>query len=212
MRNIIHYLGILLAAVLIGTAVTACSDDNDNDSANVGLGIKVFFPTKVVTNQPMTINGSGFADVTAIEFPGGVKVTDFEKVSDGMLRVNAPSGIASAGGKIIVHTANGEAESPQPLTVGNTVISGFSHQPGESIKGGEQLTVYGSDLEFISSVELLDANGNPLLLEDEDFYRKGTNTVIFAIPQNVYTGTFTGKIHTYDGQNLPLPELYYDGE
>ncbi len=209
MRNIINDWRTLLAVVLVGTLFAACSDADDNGSANVGLSIKVFFPTKVVTNQPMTINGSGFTDVTTIEFPSGVKVTDFEVVNDGMIRVNAPSGIASAGGKIVVRTANGEAESPQPLTVGNTAISGFSLQPGEHITAGEQLTIYGSDLEFITSVELLDADGKQLLLSDDDFYRKGTNTVIFTIPQHVYTGSFVGTVNTYDGQHFPLPELYY---
>lgn len=72
MKHIINYLGALLAVVLIGATFTACSED-DKDSANVGLGIKTFFPTKVVTNQPMTINGSGFADVTKIEFPATSK-------------------------------------------------------------------------------------------------------------------------------------------
>ena len=68
MKHIINYLGALLAVVLIGATFTACAED-DEGSANVGLGIKTFFPTKVVTNQPMTINGSGFNDVKEIEFP-----------------------------------------------------------------------------------------------------------------------------------------------
>ena len=66
-----------MAMVLIGATFTACSED-DAESANVGLGIKTFFPTKVVTNQPITINGSGFDAITEIEFPGGAKVTNFE--------------------------------------------------------------------------------------------------------------------------------------
>ncbi len=210
MRNIINYLGTLLAVLLISTTFAACSSDDDKSSSNAGLTIKVFFPTKVVTNQPMTINGSGFTDVTEIEFPGGTKVTNFEKVSDDMLRVNAPSGIGADGGKIIVRTASGnEAESPLPLTAGKTIVSGFSHQPGDSIQGGNQLTVYGSDLEFVSSVELLDADGKTLVLNDKDFYRKGTSSVIFIVPKNVYTGKFVGKINTFDGEVLSLPELYY---
>ena len=69
MKNIIHYLGALLVVVLIGATFTACSDNDDIGSANVGLGIKTFFPTKVVTNQPITINGSGFFGATEIANP-----------------------------------------------------------------------------------------------------------------------------------------------
>ncbi len=211
MKHIINYLGALLAVVLIGTTFTACSEDDSNGSANVGLGIKVFFPTKVVTNQPMTINGSGFANATEIQFPGGVKTTDFEIVSDDMIRVNAPAGISADGGKIVVRTANDEAESRLPLTVGQTRVSGFSKQPGEKATGGELITVYGADLEFINSVELLDADGVPQLIDHKDFYRKGTSNLVFRVPQkNIFKGSFVGTLHTYDGLEIPLPELNYE--
>ena len=211
MKHIINYLGVLLAVVLIGTTFTACSEDDSNGSANVGLGIKVFFPTKVVTNQPMTINGSGFTNATEIQFPGGVKATDFEIVSDDMIRVNTPSGVAADGGKIVVRTANDEAESRLSLTVGHTSVTGFSKQAGETASGGELITVYGSDLEFINSVELLDAEGIPQLIDHKDFYRKGTSNLVFRVPQkNIFKGTFVGTLHTYDGLEIPLPELNYE--
>lgn len=211
MKHIINYLGTLLAVVLIGTTFAACSEDDDNGSANLGLGIKVFFPTKVVTNQPMTINGSGFGAVTEIEFPGGTKVTDFEIVSDDMIRVKAPSGIPADGGKIVVRTASEEAESRMALTLGHTNVTGFSKQPGEKATGGELITVFGSDLEFINSVELLDAEGVPQLIDQKDFYRKGTSNLIFRVPQkNIFKGTFAGILHTYDGQSFTMPELAYE--
>jgi hypothetical protein len=175
------------------------------------LGIKAFFPTKVVTNQPITINGSGFDGATEIEFPGGRKVTDFEIVANDMIRVNTPSGIPADGGKIVVRTANDQAESRLPLTVGHTKVTGFSKQPGEKATGGEQIEVYGTDLEFINSVELLDPDSVPQLIDHKDFYRKGTNKLIFNVPQkNIFKGTFTGYLHTYDGLTIPLPELAYE--
>lgn len=211
MKHIINYLGALLAVILIGTTFTACSDDDDNGSANVGLGIKAFFPTKVVTNQPITINGSGFDAVTEIEFPGGLKVTNFEIVSFDMIRVNAPAGLPAEGGKIKVRTANDEAESRLPLTIGHTNVTGFSKQPGESAIGGELITVYGTDLEFINAVELLDPDSVPQLIDHKDFYRKGTSNLVFRVPpKKIYTGTFVGYLYTYDGQKIPLPELAYE--
>ena len=211
MKHIINYLGSLLAVVLIGAAFTACSSNDDKGSANVGLGIKTFFPTKVVTNQPMTINGSGFDAATEVVFPGGVKVTDFEIVSDDMIRVNAPSGIAAEGGKLIVRTAAEEAESKMLLTVGKTKVSGFDKQPGETATGGDLITIYGTDLEFIKSIELLDAEGNPQLIDQKDFYRKGTNNLVFQVPlKNIFKGNFVGHIYTYDGQEFDLPDLAYE--
>jgi hypothetical protein len=160
MKKIFYYFSALLAVVFIAITFSACSED-ELGTANRKLGIKTFFPTKVVTNQPITINGSGLDGVTEIEFPGGVKMTDFEIVSKDMIRVNTPAGIPEEGGKIIVRSTNDAAESPVSLTLGHTEVSGFSKQPNDSVTGGELIEVYGKDLEFINAVELLDADGVP---------------------------------------------------
>ena len=208
MKKIFKYLGIVLSVALMGS-FTACQVVQENESADLGLGIKVFFPTKVVAGQPMTINGSGFMDVKAVEFPDGISITSFELVSNEMIRVVAPSGISAKGGKIAVVSGDDRAESSASLSLGETVISGFSKQEGESIGGGEQLTIFGQDLEFISGVELLNADGEPEFIGDELFYRKGTSTVIINIPKKVFEGTFVGKVFTLDGREFPMPELTY---
>ena len=207
MKKIFSYFGLVLAVALMG-AFTACNPREMDETAEAGLNIKVFFPTKVVPGQPMTINGSGFADVREIIFPDGVSVTNFEHVGGDMIRVTAPSGISA--GKIVVRTDTEDAESKQELTLGSTAISGYSKQDGETVDGGEQLTIYGKDLEFISRIELMDTDGNPLILEDEDFYRKGTSTVVFTVPKTtIFDGTFVGKVYTFDGKVFNLPELTY---
>ena len=208
MKNIFKFFGTILTVVL-AAALTGCSLDEQLESADLGLHVKVFFPTKVVEGQPMTINGSGFSEVTEIVFPGEVVVTDFQIVSNDMIRVNAPAGIAAEGGKIVVRTAEKEAESPLPLTLGCTVISGYSVEPGTTVDGGSQITIYGTDLEFINAVELLDADGNPALVEDKAFNKKATATIIFTVPKKVYEGTFVGKVHTIDAKVFEMPELTY---
>ena len=208
MKNIFKFFGIFLT-VLFGMAMTGCLSEDELQSADVGLHVKVFFPTKVVAGQPMTINGSGFSDATEIVFPEGVAVTDFQIVSNDMIRVNAPAGIAAEGGHIIVRTAEGEAESPLPLTLGNTVISGYSAEPGVVVDGGTQMTIYGTDLEFVSKIEMLDKDSNPIFVEDKVFNRKGTSTIIFTVPKNVFEGDFEGKVYTIDGKTFTMPMLTY---
>ncbi len=208
MKNIFKFFGIFLT-VLFGMTLTGCLSEDELQSADVGLHIKVFFPTKVVAGQPMTINGSGFSEATEIVFPEGVTVTDFQIVSNDMIRVNAPAGIAAEGGHIIVRTAEGDAESPLPLTLGNTVISGYSAEPGVVVDGGTQMTIYGTDLEFVSKIEMLDEDGNPAFIEDKVFNRKGTSTIIFTVPKKVFEGEFEGKVYTIDGKTFTMPMLTY---
>ena len=208
MKNIFKFFGTILTIVLTA-ALTGCTIEEQLESADVGLNIKVFFPTKVVAGQPMTINGSGFADATKVVFPGDVEVTDFEIVTNNMIRVAAPAGIAAEGGTIRVCTETDEVESPLPLTLGNTVVSGYSAVEGDEIEGGTQITIYGTDLEFINGVELLDADGNPDLIEDKLFNRKGTSNIIFTVPKKVYEGEFAGNVFTIDGKTFEMPMLSY---
>ena len=212
MKNIFKFFGTILTVVLAAFCMTGCLAEDELGTADIGLHVKVFFPTKVVAGQPMTINGSGFADATAIVFPGvdaEVVVTDFQIVSNDMIRVNAPKGISAEGGKIIVRTESDQAESPLPLTLGETKISGYSVEEGQQVDGGSQITIYGTDLEFIKAVELRDADGNPAFIEDKTFNKKATASIIFTVPKKVYEGTFVGKVHTIDGKTFEMPELTY---
>ena len=208
MKNIFKFFRAFLL-VAFAAALTGCLAEDQLESADVGLHVKVVFPTKVVAGQTMTINGSGFAQTTEIVFPGDVVVTDFQIVSNDMIRVNAPKGIAANGGKVIVRTAEGDAESPLPITLGETKISGYSADGSVPVDGGTQMTIYGTDLEFITGVELLDADGNPALISDKLFNKKATETIIFTVPKKVYEGKFAGKVYTVDGRTFEMPELEY---
>ena len=209
MKNIFKFFGTILTVVLAAFSLTGCVAEDDLGSADLGLHVKVFFPTKVVAGQPMTINGSGFAEAAEIVFPGEVVVTDFQIVSNDMIRVNAPKGIAAEGGKIIVRTAEDQAESPLPLTLGNTVVSGYSVNEGDEVEGGSQITIYGTDLEFVTKVEVMDEEGNPLFIEDKLFNKKATATIIFTLPKKVYEGKYVAKVYTIDGKVFNTPELNF---
>ena len=208
MKKIFAYFGYVLSVALVG-ALTACNPQETIDEDTASLSIKTFFPAKVVTNQPMTVSGNGMDGVREVVFPGGVSVTAIEHVGDGMIRLNAPAGIAAAGGPLTVRSADGEAESRFPLTVGNPVVTGFSKHEGETVEFGELFYIYGKDLEFLSSVELLDADGNPCVIPESLFYRKGTSSVVVKIPQNTFEGTFPGKVNSIDGKSFAIPELTY---
>ncbi len=211
MKNIINYMKAVLACLFVSLAFVACSDDDDLGSADLGLGIKVFAPTHVVAGQPMTINGSGFDNLAEIEFPGGVKVSTFEPVTNEMIRVVAPAGMPAEGGKIILHGKDGgSVESRLPLTIGKTVVNGFSLQEGEKVTGYDEITIYGEDLLFVNEIVLLDENEEPLPVPQTDFSRLAPNRLVLKVPNNIFTGVFAGTIKTFDGQSFKMPEYEYE--
>ena len=148
MKKIITHFCLVLAIAFAGV-FTACNPKEIEDADTGALAIKSVLPTKVVAGQPMTLSGTGFGDVREVVFPDGVTVSAIEHVGNGMIRVTAPAGISPSGGKLIVRTSDEQAEYKVPITLGNTVVSGYSKTDGEEIEGGQQLTVYGQDLEFI---------------------------------------------------------------
>ena len=209
MKKIFKYFSVFLSIALMG-AFTSCNLlEPEDEVTEIVLGIKTFSPAKVVPGMEMTINGSCFDQVTEIVFPGEVGVSSFKKVTNEMIRVTVPKGVSAEGGKLVVKGEGVQAESNVTLAIGNTLVSGFSKQAGEEISGGEQLTVFGTDLEFINKAEFLDADSNVLEVSDAEFYRKGTSNVILIVPKNTFEGSYVGKLYTIDGKVFPLPELSY---
>lgn len=205
----IKYFGMALIALLCTVGFSACTDDSGY--GDLGLAIKVFSPTKVVTGQPVTINGSGFSDVTEVVFPGGIAVSDFERVSDEMIRVVTPAGIniAEGGEKLAVRTASEMAESPRLMTQGNTEVKSFSAEAGEDVKAKSILKVFGKDMEFVNKVTFIDKDDNTVELEQKDLFRIATNSVAIRIPDNIKEGKQVGTFETFDGKHFELPEYNY---
>ena len=208
MKKTFKHIGYVLAVALAGV-VAACNPQETQEQDAATLAVKSVLPMKVVAGTAMTISGPGMADVREVVFPEGVSVTALEHVGADMLRLTAPAGIAPDGGSLIVRTDSEEAVSRMAVSVGNPVVTGFSKQAGEDVEFGELFYIYGQDLEFISSVELLDADGNPLVVPEAGFYRKGTNAVVVKIPQNTFEGAFPGKIRCVNGKAFDIPEMNY---
>ena len=211
MKNIKKYFGLTLIALLFSVVFSACEDKDEIGSDNIGLGIKVFSPTKVVPGQPVTINGSGFGEVTEVVFPGGVAVKNFELVSNEMIRVVTPSGIniPEEGEKLIVRSADDEAESPRLMTQGNTQPRTYSAEPGEEVKTNSIIKIFGKDMEFVNKVTFTDKEDNPLEILAKDFYRIATNSVSIKIPSSIKEGLQVGYFETLDGKRFELPEYNF---
>ncbi len=221
MKRLFRYLNIATLLVALTAVFAACADNDNDDFGNLGLHIKVFSPTVVVPGQSMTINGSGFNDVTEIEFPGEIKVTDFEIVTNEMIRVKAPAELKQPGKIIVRNSAGEQAESRLALTLGSTVITGYFPSPYNAddpndkaedhiLKGKETFTIYGKDMQFISSAEFINEDGETEVIPASEFVRVASGRVVIQVPGNVLTGWATVKLHTMDGKTFETPEYQFE--
>lgn len=211
MKKLFRYFSIATLFIALSAIVTSCLD-NENGGDGSGLNIKVFAPTVVVPGYPMTINGTGFKDVTEIVFPGDIVVKDFEIVTNEMIRVKAPAGLSQEG-TITVRNSFGEtATSRLPLTLGHTSITGYSVDPDDEtiiIKGNELFTVYGKDMTFVTGVQFIDEDNNPVYIPASEFYRLAPGRIVIQVPEKVLTGKSTVKIF-YGGQEFETPEFNFE--
>ncbi|MCQ2153406.1 MAG: hypothetical protein MJY44_02380 [Bacteroidales bacterium] len=221
MKKTFNFFVTALAAVAAIATVQSCSLKEEPASPKAVSDVRAFFPTKIVSGQRMTITASGLSEAIEVIFPGEITVTDFEIVNDGMIRVTAPEGIVPnsvrskattggvASGDLSVRTRTGVITFPIQMTIGYTEVLSYSKEPGDVVKGGERLTIYGTDLEFISGVELINSDDEPMLVPAADFYRQGTDAVVITIPENVAPYSFCGTIHTIDGRDIEMAEFQY---
>lgn len=210
MKKLFRYLNIATMFILLSAVFTSCKDFDGDDSGNAGLNIKVFAPTTVAPGCQMTINGSGFGDVTEIIFPGDIVVKNFEIITNEMIRVKAPQGLVEGGDLMVRNSAGETAKAPIQLTVGSTEIIGYSAEPGDTIQGNETFTIYGKGMQFVNRVEVLDENDEPYRISSFDFIRKANGRVVVKLPAKVKEGLSTVKIYLCDGTIVETPEFYFE--
>ncbi len=204
MKRIISF--ILKAAILI-QALTfgACAPEIAEEAAE-GLVIKSFMPVAVMPGCEMSITGNGFEDVVSVVFPDGIEVTDFKIVTDNLINVTVPSGIVQEGGKLIVVTPDGKAESHVSMRPARPVVK--SLDPGDEIKPGKTLTIKGEDMEYVTEVIFPGKEeGETVSVQSMDFLRKSPDNVKVIVPDGIFNGIAALSVKIADGRSLTTPEI-----
>lgn len=204
-KNSLIYLIAVLSVFLTGTVVSSCEDSKD-DAMSEGLSIKVFSPTKVMEGQEVMITGTGLDEVTSVEFPGEVRVTDIKVVSHNDIRVIAPADISPEGGDLILHAGNQSVTARVPVTVGNPSVATLS--PGDRAGIGAELTITGTDMEFFEEAIFPSTEGD-ITVAAIDFIRKSTSLLKLRVPVDIRSGRAQIRLVTCAGSEVWLPELHF---
>lgn len=202
-----HSLYLLAAgfALLSNVALTSCDDDDIADANDV-LAVKSVLPVKVMEGQEVTITGTGLEKVTAVVFPGDVKVTDITKVGNGYITVVTPAGISADGGALSVEADGETAYSAYSLSVGSPDPVRVAPVDAE-VKINECVEVYGTDLEFITTAYFPGADGNQIAVDAQYFKRKSTSALYIYSPMGIAAGPAAITIEDCSGKKYVLPEV-----
>ena len=205
MKKYSLYLLATIIALLSNVALTSC-DDNDDINANDVLAVKSVLPTKVMEGQVVTITGTGLEKVTSVVFPGNVAVSDITKVGNGYISVKTPAGISAQGGTLSIVADDESVETTTSLTVGKPVVARVAPLDGE-IKINECVEIYGTDLEFITSVIFPGEDGNDIEVTAENFKRKSTGVLYVYSPMGIAAGPATLTMKDCSNATYELPEV-----
>ncbi len=106
-------VGAKTGAVTVTTGSTTLTSPQ---TFRVKPNITSFSPSSGSVGTPVTINGSGLIQATAVKF-GTVTATTFTVVSDSEVTADVPSGLAAGTVTISITTPGGTANSPTKFTV-----------------------------------------------------------------------------------------------
>ncbi|MDE6497740.1 MAG: hypothetical protein K2L21_03665 [Muribaculaceae bacterium] len=190
-------LGIILSGLMCG-----CSDDTQESLAQ-GLQIKSFMPSAVMENSEMVIAGSNLHEVSAIVFPGGVEVRDFEVVTSNMIKVKVPAGISA--GKLRLVAGDDVVESIQEMRLAAPVINFM--EPGDEARERDVITFKGEDLDCIGSIIFPGAEGEDIVVDAMTFLRKSSGHLKVRVPVGILGGMTPIRLIAFDGNELRSQEI-----
>lgn len=195
----------LCYAVLASLAFVACSEDTYSLSEN--LQVSSFYPTVVMDGTDVKIVGSNLANVTEVEFPGGVKATNIKVESNQAIVVTAPSGVSTAEGSLIVRAGDDEVASRQFIHKAEPKFNDYSFTSDDGAATNNEMSILGRDLLLVDQIQF--TNGTDVVNVPAILMTRKTNDAIkFVLPSDAPIGEGIGvNLIFKNGSIMPLPAL-----
>jgi len=209
MKKKIFLIKICLVFVAAG-CFTACNDTIENAAYRDSKGVSVV-PNPMTVGQTVVVSGPGFKNATAVEFPGGVSVTDLTKAGDFQLSMIVPAG-ANSTGNIKVILPEGNFVIPVEITI---VTPGVYNATAQEIsKDGlyvvgpnDKLEIRGEGLSAVKSI------GLPGVTIDAMDIRKSESLIVISVPMGVQKVKAKVQLLLHDGRTLSTKnEVDFSGE
>lgn len=177
----------------------ACTKTESQSAALTQTSITKVFPTNLVTNQKIYIEGQNFDSITSVVLPGNITVTNFERQGFNQISLTAPAGMTN--GFVILMAGSKQYISPNQI---NVVVPTFTKSFPDSVKTTEVLTILGTNLIEMQQVIL----GDTTIVNALQFKRKSDTEIQVTVPTRTKTGLISLKMVSLSGLVINLPNVY----
>jgi len=183
---------MVLAIVLTGLSLTACSEDDlDTNQYKQGVSLNVYGPQPVMRGGQLRFLGSNLDQIAQVIIPGCDPITSIETVKAGIpseIRVTLPKDGPEVGPVRLITKTDEEIVTKTELTY----IEGIEFQSFSpaSIMPGETLTINGEYLNLVHMIEFADG----VYVSEADFTSHDRYKIEVVVPENARTG----KVGLYD--------------
>lgn len=190
---------MLLAIVLTGLSLTACSEDDlDTNQYKGGISLSAYGPQPVMRGGTLRFLGSNLDQIAQVVLPGCDPITNFEVKKSGVpseIWVTVPEEAEEGLVTLITKTDQKittvtELSFEEPITI--TKFSPMEVMPGETI------TIEGQYLELVQMVQFNNDDENVYVGQD-DFIEHTRYKIVLKVPETARTGKL--NLYTLDLTN-----------
>ena len=186
MKSFQHIKNCLIAAlVILGTAVSMTSCDDDDPKYPYDSQLHSFGPSPATRGETVRFLGDGLTGVSKIIFPVGVEVTEFVSKSASEIVCVVPQ--EAVPGKVRLVMGSGEIITKSIITFSEPISVESVTADKEELTAGDEIVVTGEYLYNVATVTF----GNQAEVPAEEFTVQERHELRVKVPAEAKTGKIT---------------------
>lgn len=185
------YLLFFASLVMIAGLAVSCDKDDNSPSNSGKVELLSFGPSGAQLGDTISFIGNNLDKVQEIVFTGdSVSKSSFVSQTSSLIRVVIPPNVQK--GYVTLRTPEGDVTSITEIDflVTVTVESIITDLPGGYVRPGGTITVTGTNMNWISSIDFFNKTNN-VTVTDTFFVSRSATEIVVNVPLTAQTGQLT---------------------
>ncbi|MBR2102233.1 MAG: hypothetical protein IJ928_05720 [Prevotella sp.] len=201
MKKHLNIFTLLVAALVTGLSLAACSEDElDTNQYGSGVKLNAYGPNPVMRGGQLRFVGSNLDQIAMVRIPGVEPITSIEVVKSGVpseIRITVPKDGPEVGYVTLVSRTDGELRTYSELTYTEPIE--FTTFSPASVMPGDVLTIEGDYLNLVHMVEFTSG----IQVSEQEFISHNRYKIEVKVPEDARTGKI--RLLDVDLNNLEDP-------